>query len=164
MIVKIAIATFGFVVAILMFALASWFEIEEIKVKSINRQHLQEIKKLRKISKINSWLDKVVKPSLSATPTDANASDKPIVNFFDEYSYEFNFEVEKYIYNDENTHNLNIKFSISRNEQERLEDLMKLKYKKGFLQFNDFEVKDKLVKGELQIVQPFYGESNASNK
>jgi len=164
MILRIAIATVGFVVAILMFALATWFEQEEIKVQSINRQHLQEIKKLRKISKINGWLDKVVKPSLSATPTDANASDEPIVNFFDEYANEFNFQVDKYIYNDENTHNLNIKFSISRNELEKLEDLMKLKYKKGFLQFNDFQLKEKLIKGELQIVQPFYGESNASNK
>ena len=165
MILKIAIATFGFIFAILMFALASWFETEELQVQSINRQHLQEIRKLRKISKINSWLDKVVKPSLSKTPTDANASDGPIVNFFDEYAYEFDFEVDKYIYDDENTHNLNIKFSISRDQQETLENLMKLKYQKGFLQFNNFEVKDKLIKGELKIVQPFYGEgeSNASN-
>jgi len=163
MIMKITIATLGFIFAILLFALSSWFQAEELTVKSINREHLKEIKKLRKISKINSWLDKVVKPSLAATPTDANASDAPIVEFFDEYASDFHFQVEKYIYNDENTHNLNIEFLISRDEKKILEHLMQLKYKKGFLQFNNFQVRDKDIKGELQIVQPFYGESNASN-
>jgi len=160
--IKLIAISFGFIVSVLMFALSSWFEVEEMKVETINSQHLQEIKRLQKISKINKWLDKVVKPSLAKTPNDANSSDEPIVAFFDQYAPEFHFQVQKYIYVDENTHNLNIEFELLRDEKEALQKLMTLKYKRGFLQFNSFNVKDEKVRGELQIVQPFYGDTNAS--
>jgi len=163
MTIKLVAISMGFVLSVLMIALVSWFETEEQKVEAINQQHLQEIKRLQKISKINKWLDKVVKPSLAKTPSDANRSDEPIVQFFDQYADEFHFQVQKYIYKDENTHNLNIEFELLRDEKKALEKLMTLKYKRGFLQFNHFKVRDEKVLGELQIVQPFYGDNNASH-
>ena len=163
MTIRLIAISFGFIMSVLMIALVSWFETEEQKVEAINQQHLQEIKRLQKISKINIWLDKVVKPSLAKTPSDANRSDEPIVAFFDQYAPEFHFQVQKYIYEDKNTHNLDIKFELLRDEKEALTKLMTLKYKRGFLQFNNFRVKDEKVLGELQIVQPFYGDINASH-
>lgn len=160
--IKIVAITLSFVLSVLMFSLTSWFENESLKLQKINKQHQKEIQKLRQIAKINAWLDKVVKPSLSKVPTNLASTDDSLVNFFDAYSQNYNFTVSKYIHQDEHSRNLDIKFDIFRNEQQELQNLMTLKYKKGFLRFNNFELKDKKIMGEIEVVQPFYGDMNAS--
>jgi hypothetical protein len=145
-----------------MFAVMDWFDEEQINVQKINRQHLDEIKSLRDIAKINAWMDKVVKPSLDKIPKNIEASDDGLVDFFDSYSKVFDFYVVKYIYVDENSKNLNIGFSVVRNSQETLKKLMQLKYVKGFLKFNKFKMNEKTIDGEIQVIQPFYGDMNAS--
>jgi hypothetical protein len=160
---KLIAISFAFTLSTLLFALTSWFEIEEQNLQTINHQHIQEIKKLQKISKINKWLNNVIRPSLEKMPNDANQSDEPIITFFDTYAKKFHFQLENYIYKDENTHNLTIKFELLRSEKETLLELMTLKYKKGFLQFNSFTLEDEKVRGKLRVIQPFYGDSNASH-
>lgn len=160
--IKIVAITLSFVLSVLMLSLTTWFENESLKIQEINKQHKQEIQKLREIAKINLWLDKVVKPSLEKVPTNIASTDDSLVNFFDEYSQAYNFRVSKYIYKDENSRNLDIKFNILRNAKKELKNLMTLKYNKGFLRFNNFDLKDKKIMGEIEVVQPFYGDMNAS--
>lgn len=160
--IKIVAITLSFVLSVLMLSLTTWFENESLKVQEINKQHQHEIKKLRQIAKINSWLDRVVKPSLAKVPTNLASTDDSLVDFFDQYSQTYNFRVSKYIHKDENSRNLDIKFNISRNAKRELKNLMTLKYNKGFLRFNYFELKDKKIMGEIEVVQPFYGDMNAS--
>ncbi len=161
---RIAIITAGFVLSALMIAAMEWFEIEEKNVENINKEHLSEIKRLKKISQINKWLNKVVKPSLDALPTNETLSESSLVTFYDTYSRDLNFKISRYIYNEENSHNLDIDFSIERDKKRSLEKLMQLKYKSGFLKFDRFELKSNTLSGKLQLVQPFYGENNASHR
>ena len=162
MTIKLIAISFGFIFSVLFLALSEWFIQEETKVEQINKQHLEDIQRLKKISKINKWLEAVVKPSLDALPTDIKSSDASLVDFFDTYSHQFNFKVDKYIYKDVNTYNLNIGFIVPRNNKDILESLMKLKYKKGFLRFSNFQLDENKIKGEIQVVQPFYKDTNAS--
>ncbi len=162
--IKIALITAGFVLSVLLVAATQWFETETQKVERINKEHLAEIKRLKKIAQINKWLDKVVKPSLDALPQSEAQSESSLVAFYDKYAKEMNFKVSKYIYSDTNSHNLDIFFEIKRNDKRALEKLMTLKYKSGFLRFKNFTLKDDIVNGTLQLVQPFYGEENASHR
>jgi hypothetical protein len=160
--IKIIAISLGFILSILMISVTSWFENETLKVQAINKEHKREIQKLQKIASINAWLDEVVKPSLEKVPKNLSASDDSLVNFFDLYSNTYNFQVANYLHKDQNSRNLDIRFSISRNAKEELKRLMTLRYQKGFLRFNTFHLGDKEVKGEIEIVQPFYGDLNAS--
>ena len=162
--IRIAIITVGFVLSVLMFAAMQWFEVEETNVENINKEHLSEIERLKKISQINKWLNRVVKPSLEALPSSETLSENSLVQFYDTYSKELNFKVARYIYNEENSHNLDIDFKITRNKKSALQKLMNLKYQSGFLKFDRFELKQDTVNGRLQLVQPFYGETNASHR
>lgn len=162
--IRIVAITLALSMSVLLAALVQWFQTEELNVENINTEHLHEIKRLQKISKINKWLDKVVAPSLAALPKNEERSDDSLVKFYDLHADAFHFKITKYIYNDPNTHNLNISFKVRRDEKNNLENLMKLKYPNGFLQFNSLKLKDDTVIGELQLVQPFYGEQNASQR
>ncbi len=161
--IRIAIITTGFIISVLMMAVTHWFEIEQTKVERINQEHLSEIRRLRKIAQINKWLDRVVKPSLAALPKNETLSEASLVAFYDKYANDLNFEVEKYIYSDENSHNMDIKFNVERTDKVSLEKLMNLKYKSGFLRFARFKLEKKAVAGSLQLVQPYYGDNNASH-
>jgi hypothetical protein len=156
--VKMFIISFFLISSVLFFAVTNWFENEQIKVNKITKKHLNDIRRLRKIAKINQWMDKIVKPSLDRLKSDVESTDNDLVDFYDKYSQQFNFRVSKYIYTDVNTQNLDIKFSILRDDISILKELTSLKHKSGFLHFNSFDIDDKSIKGELQIVQPYYGD------
>ncbi len=160
---RIAIITIAFVLSTLLIAVSQWFENETQKVVSINNEHLAEIKRLKKISQINEWLDTVVRPSLESLPKNETLSENSLVVFYDRYAKEMNFKVSKYIYNDTNSHNLDILFEVRRSEKDTLKKLMTLRYESGFLRFKNFEQKADVLNGTLQLVQPFYGEENASH-
>lgn len=160
---KIVAITLAFVLSVLMVSLSTWFKNESLKVEEINKVHKDDIYKLRRIAKINAWLDRVVKPSLEKVPTNLIATDENLVHFFDQYASTYNFTVSRYIYKDKNSRNLAIQFHISRNAKKELKDLMTLKYNKGFLKFNSFDLQDKNIMGNIEVVQPFYGDLNASS-
>jgi len=162
--VRILFVGFLLIVSVFLYALSTWFDNETVKVHKINRQHTVEIRRLHKITKINNWLDTYVKPYLAKIPTDANQSDDPIINFFDKYATDFQFQVDRYIYKEKDTHNLKVNFVLALKNKPYLEELMKLQYPQGFLQFTNFQMKDHILRGDLLIVQPYYGENNASHK
>ena len=160
--IKIIAISFALIFSVLMVALADWFVDQEQIVQKINREHKSEIQKLKKIKKVNEWLNKIVKPSLDNVPKSLQDSDDGLINFFDRHATAFNFQVKKYIYATKDTHNIDISFEIDRNQKDRLNELVLLKRKKGFLQFTQFTIDEKKVKGELRAIQPIYGESNES--
>lgn len=160
--IKIYIISFFLVSSVLLVALSDWFVVEGKKVDAITQEHLNDIRRLKKIAKINKWMDEVVKPSLERLKDDVESTDNDLVNFFDAYSEEFNFKVSKYIYADLHTQNLDIGFEVQRDSIDKLKDLTLLKHKTGFLHFNTFRVDTTSLKGELKVIQPYYGDRNAS--
>jgi type I site-specific restriction endonuclease len=145
-----------------MFSSSAWFEKEQLKIEKINKAHLKNIEKLKKIAQINSWLDTIVKPKLKITPNSENLADENLVRYFDLHSKNLNLEVSKYIYSDAVAKHLLVNYEISRFELEKLEKLISLHYTEGFLQFREFDVDKKIVKGTIQFVQPFNGDKNES--
>jgi len=160
--IKIVAISLALIFSVLMVALSDWFEEQQLIVEKINREHRSEIQKLKKIKKVNAWLNKVVKPSLDNAPKNVQGSDDGLVEFFDKYASEFDFQVKRYIYEDKGTHNIDISFETPRDDKEKLNKLVLLKREKGFLQFTTFKLQDKKIVGELRIIQPFYGENNES--
>jgi len=160
--IKLVAITLAFMLSILMLALSDWFIEQEQIVEKINKEHRSEIQKLKKIKKVNEWLNKVVKPSLDNVPKGVEDSDDGLVNFFDKHAKSFKFQVKKYIYKNEDTHNIDIAFEVPRNDKKRINDLVLLNREKGFLQFTNFSLQDKRILGELRVIQPFYGDSNES--
>ena len=161
---KLLIISAAFALSILMVAASNWFEEQTKVVESINRQHLHEIERLKKIAKINKWLRSTITPFIESLPKDANASDVTLVKFFDRYADRFDFRVKNYIYKDKYSHNLDVMFKIPRYDKKNLQELMLLRYPTGYLQYNTFELKEESVIGKLRIVQPLYGDFNVSNR
>lgn len=149
--------------SVLLYALGLWYETQQQKLETINKEHTRDIKTLREIRQINVWLEKDIEPFLRALPKDTSSSKNQLVLFFDRYSQLFDFKVEKYIYEDEFTQNLDIAFSVNRDNNKDLKKLMQLKYKTGYIEFKNFKVDDKKVTGILHLVQPMgNGDQNAS--
>lgn len=162
--IKIVAISLALVLSVLMLALSNWFTQEEAIVSKINQEYKSEIQKLKKIKSINEWLDKIVKPELDKVPLDIENSDEDLVRFFDKNAENFNFKVNKYIYENEKTHNIDITFEILRNDKDRLTEILQLRRNIGFIQFKSFTLKDKKLTGELRIIQPLYGDINASHR
>jgi len=159
---KTLIITFFAVLSVLFYGLSIWFEQETYKVSKINKEHLTQIQRLKKIEKINKWLDKKIKPFIETLPKTQNMSDMQLVNFFDKHSTQLEFEVSKYIYKEDLTYKMDINFNVPRNDKKRLTYLMELKYKYGYLQFKTLKTFDKYVKGSLEIIQPIKSDINES--
>ncbi len=161
---RIIIATISFVLTMLLLALINWFEIESGNIDKINKKHLSEIERLNKIAKINTWLDTVIQPHIASLPTNKELADHNLVKYFDLYSKNLHFRVSHYIYGEDNLRNLDIEFTLQREQKKHVLQLMQLQYAQGFLQFNTLEVNKEKIKGELHLIQPFYGENNASHE
>ena len=159
---KTIIISIIFVSSILLYSLGQWYETQEQKLKVINKEHIRNIKTLREIREINVWLKKDIEPFLQALPKDTSSSKNQLILFFDRYSQLFDFKVEKYIYEDKFTQNLDISFAVNRDNND-LKKLMQLQYKTGYIEFKNFKVDDKKVTGILHLIQPMgNGDQNAS--
>ncbi len=161
---KLIFVTVALVLSVLMYATSNWFEEQTLVVRSINTQHLQEIERLKKIARINKWLKDSITPFLESLPKDANASDITLVKFFDRHANKFHFTVEDYIYREPYSHNLDVTFSVLRDDKKDLRDLMLLRYPTGYLQYDFFKLESRKVTGNIRIVQPLYGDANVSNR
>jgi hypothetical protein len=159
---KTLIITFFAVLSVLFYGLSIWFEQETYKVSKINKEHLVQIQRLKKIEKINKWLDKKIKPFIETLPKTQNMSDMQLVDFFDKHSTQLDFEVSRYIYKEDLTYKMDINFNVPRNDKQKLTYLMELKYKYGYLQFKTLKTFDKYVKGSLEIIQPIKSDINES--
>ncbi|MCW8822289.1 MAG: hypothetical protein OQK45_08670 [Sulfurovum sp.] len=150
------------VLVVLMIDSISWFEQEQEKIETINKKHIEDIEKLKKIKQINVWLDSIVKSKLKILSESEDEAEYHLVNYFDDNTEVYNFQVNRYMYNDNDAKNLNITYSVDRDNTSKLNTLMSILYKDGFLQFRKFEMNKKNIKGEIQLIQPYNGDNNAS--
>ncbi len=157
--IKIFTITLSTVLMVLMLASISWFEQEQEKVETINKKHREDIRKLKKIAQINAWLDSIRFKTLSESE---NEAEYHLVSYFDDNAKTYDFQVNRYIYKDNTAKNLDISYTIDRNNSKNLDALMSIHYKNGFLQFKKLEMDQKGIKGEIQLIQPYNGENNAS--
>ncbi len=160
--IKLTAIALSITLSILLLSSSYWFENEQLKIEKINKKHLEDIRKLKKIAQINNWLDKVVKPMLKVTPDSVDLADENLVKYFDKHEKELKFEVAKYIYSDDVAKNLLLKYEVDRKKLNKLKKLMRLKYREGFLQFQELNMDKKVIKGTILLVQPFNGEHNVS--
>ncbi len=160
--IKLIAITFSIILSVIMVASVSWFEKEQEKIERINKNHLKDIQKLKKISQINSWLDSIVKPKLKITPANEDLADDNLVRYFDTHSKELNLQVSRYIYADDVAKHMIVTYEVKRSKLQELKKLMNLYFKEGFLQFRELHVDEKTVKGTIELVQPFNGENNVS--
>ena len=160
--IKTISITLSMVLIVLMLSLISWFELEQQKVEEINKKHIEDIEKLKKISHINILLENIVKTKVQSLSEREAEAENNLVNYFDNNSELYDFKIKQYIYNDENTKNLNVSFKVDRNNESNLNNLISMQYKDGFIQFKKFEMTDKNVNGEIQLIQPYNGDNNAS--
>jgi len=158
--IKIFSATLLTVLIVLMYALASSFEHEQKRIEQITKKYKEDIKKLDKIAQINTWLDTIAK--LKVKTLSENEAEHHLVSYFDDHAKAYNFKVNRYIYDEATTKNLVISYEVERNNSKSLMDLMSTHYKNGFLQFKSLEMDPKSIKGEIQLIQPYNGENNAS--
>lgn len=158
--IKTISITLSIVLIILMLSSISWFELEQEKIETINKKHIEDIEKLKKITQINIWLDSIVKTKIRTLSE--RESENKLVSYFDHNAALYNFQVKRYMYNDKNTKNLNVSFKVDRNNISNLNNLMSIQYIDGFLQFKKFEMNEKSIKGEIQLIQPYNGDNNAS--
>ncbi len=154
--------TFSIVLTILMLSSISWFEQEQDRVERINEKHIEDIKKLKKITQINVWLDTVVKSKIQTLSEREYEAENHLVNYYDNNAELYNFKMVRYMYNDQNTKNFNVSFQMDRNNPSILNNLISLRYTDGFLQFKKFEMDEKSIRGEIQLIQPYQGDNNAS--
>ncbi|MDQ1341301.1 MAG: hypothetical protein QG567_2459 [Campylobacterota bacterium] len=159
---NISIITFSLLLFVLTTALMSWFEEEEAKVKAINVQNSKNIQKLQKIAQINLWLDNDIIPAISDDQNDSLVTDRNMIYFFDENRDKYNLLVDKYIYKDNFAKNIDLSYSISKGDRNKLKDFMKIEYDDGFLQFRELKMDANGIVGKVQVVQPHSEENNLS--
>lgn len=160
--INIAIISFNFALSVLIVALIFWFEQEEHKIETINKEYQKNIINLQKIAQINSWLSNNIIPMLKLNKDNSNGIDENLVSFFDENKDKYNLVVDKYIYKDEIAKNMDLSFKIDTGDKNQLINFLNIEYKYGFLQFREFKLNDKGFSGKFQVVESFEGDNNAS--
>lgn len=160
--IKTFTITLTIVLMVLMIDSISWFEYEQEKIETINKKHIEDIEKLKKIKQINVWLDSIVKSKLKILSESEDEAEYHLVSYFDDNAEVYNFKVNRYMYSDNDTKNLNISYSVDRDNTAHLNTLISLLYKDGFLQFKKLEMDKNNIKGEIQLIQPYNGDNNAS--
>lgn len=161
--INIFAITFNLLLSVLMLALITWFEQEEIKITVINQEHQEDIKKLQKIAQINSWLKDVVQPMIKVQPSSSEEANEYLIKYFDENFIDYNLLIKKYLYEDEGVKNIDLSYKINTNDIDKLIGFVKMEYKNGFLEFKELTMDDKGLTGVFQLIQPYQEDDNASN-
>ena len=159
---KLIFITVSMIFAMFMLATIPWFEKEMQKIEQINRAHTAKISKIKKFSEISSWLNKTVKQSMLDNQVDAEKAEHNLVFFYDKYADLYNFRLNKYIINDTISKSLSIYYTLKRDNQRIVKSFIYLDYGDGFLKFQNFHINSREINGNFLLIQPFYGEKNAS--
>ncbi|QOY53062.1 hypothetical protein [Candidatus Sulfurimonas baltica] len=162
MIIKSLIITLSLTLSAMLFNSISWFESEQQKIIQINKEHIRDIRKLKKISQINTWLDDNIKPSIVSLPENDYLAEENLVSFFDSNAKNLNFKVNKYIYDQGVSKHLDVYYEIDRDNKAQLKALIEIQYQKGFIRFKELNVREKIITGEIQILQIYKGDNNES--
>jgi len=161
MIFRLFMITLNITVSVILLCSISWFEDEEQKIISINKAHLKDINTLNKIKEINIFLKQNKQLSTIKSETNLQA-DKQLVKFFDKYSKQYNFKIDRYITQDSVAKYLQIKYKLIQDNNNNFINLLMLDYKSGFLEFEKLDIRDNIIKGQIKLVQLYYGDSNVS--
>ncbi len=153
--IKIILIIANVILMLFLYFLNQWYENEDSKIIAINKKYITNTRKLKEIEQIDKWLAEKVKPNLVQIPSNSEVADLHLIHFFDKYANNYNFSVEKFIYNDEYARFLNIKFSFSRKNYTKLVNFMKLQYKGGYKIIDHFKLDKNILEGELIVIQPF---------
>ena len=153
--IKIILIIVNIIFILFLYFLNQWFENEDSKIVTINKKYITNTRKLKEIGKIDKWLGEKVKYNLVQIPLNSEVADLRLIHFFDKYAKNYNFLVEKFIYNDEYARFLNIKYSFSRKNYTKLVNFMKMQYKGGYKIIDYLQLDKNTLKGELIIIQPF---------
>ena len=152
---RIVLITLVFTLSLFAYGLSEWFHTEKRKIASINQRHLREIEKLKTISKINEWLQRNMFPYFQNLPETSADIDRELVNFFDRYRQRFHFQVERFIYKDKSTNNLDIAYGFARSDPKIIREFLSLEPTRGFVDYVTFRMDAERITGTLKIIQPF---------
>jgi len=153
--IKIMFITINITLAIFLYFLNIWYNQEDIQIQKINKKYVRNIRKIKEIEKIDTWLRKEVQQNLIKIPKDSQKADLELIAFFDRYAKKYTFQVVKFIYKDKYAHFLNIKYSLPRENYKYLVQFMQQKYKGGYKILQNLAVDKATLQGELILVQPY---------
>ncbi len=151
---RIIIVTINVIIIISLYFLNIWYGNESIKISKINEKYIRDIRRLKKIIKIDKWLKENIKKDIATLPIDNNAANRDLIRFFDMYAKEYNFKISNFIYKNNRAFFLKIEFKIPRKDIDKLENFVKLRYKDGLKTFSKFSIIRNFIKGELILIQP----------
>ncbi|MCX6076477.1 MAG: hypothetical protein NTW78_06260 [Campylobacterales bacterium] len=161
--IKIVIISINFALAILLIASISWFEKEHLNIEKINKKRLEDIEKLTKISQINLWIESINKSMYyKMIEKDSDKADDNLIKFYDEHVENYHLLIKKFIHEDESSKNMNMLYSVNRNNFKDVAGLIGLECDDGFLHFCELKMDKTTIKGEIQMIHLYHGEGNAS--
>ncbi|MDO8453567.1 MAG: hypothetical protein Q7S59_03230 [Sulfurimonas sp.] len=159
--IKIIIISINFVLAILLMASISWFEQEHLKIEKINKKRLEDIEKLKKISQINLWIESVNQSMYyKMIEKDADKADDNLIKFYDGHVENYNLVIKRFIHEDESSKNMNMLYSVNRNNFKDVVGLIGLECDGGFLHFCELKMDKTTITGEIQMIHLYHGGNN----
>jgi len=154
--IKIIFSTTNVILAIFLYFLNIWYEQQNLKIEKLNREYNSEIKKIKEIKQINSWLRQNVKQDLKKIPKSAEDADANLIHFFDMYAKTYSFKVDKFIYEDNKAHYINLQYQIPRDNYKILSQFINQEYPNGYFFLKSFTIDNAVLQGELVVMQPYF--------
>ncbi|HIP54520.1 MAG TPA: hypothetical protein EYH11_03525 [Sulfurimonas autotrophica] len=162
--IKIIFTTVSVILAISFYFLKIWYEEQNLEIEKLNREYTSGIKKIKEIHKINSWLRQNVQKNLKKIPKSAEDADERLIQFFDMYAKTYNLVVDRFIYEDEKAHYINLQYKISKKNYKKLLQFMNQEYQGGYFFIKSFAVDKKVLQGKLIIIQPYFAKETSKGQ
>lgn len=154
--IKTVFSTVSIILVIFFYFLNIWYEQQNLKIEKLNSEYKSEIKKIKEIQQINSWLRQSVKQDLKKIPRSAEDADANLIHFFDMYAKIYSFKVDKFIYEDDKAHSINLQYQIPRDNYKKLLQFMNQEYHNGYFFIKSFTFDKAVLQGELIVIQPYF--------
>jgi len=152
---KVILIGLNVMLVVFLYFLTIWYQEEDIKIRQINKTYTEDIQKLKKLAKINKWINANVKQNFTRFPNSSQDADLQLIAFFDTYAKKYSFQVEKFIYKDKYAHFLDVKYSLPRDNYKNLVQFMQQKYKGGYKMLQNFNLDKDTLNGELILIKPY---------
>ncbi|WP_456323770.1 hypothetical protein [Hydrogenimonas sp.] len=143
-----------FFIGALFLPLSAWLDDKSLEIQKINRRHLIDIRKLKKIKEINAFLEKEIFPDMEKIGS-ADTYDLQMLKYFDTYREPFGLKLERFIYFDKENAQMDYRFETPRQHKKRLYRLLNHKFENGMIGFFTFGVNEKSVEGKLRLYRLF---------
>ena len=148
------IIALNFVLSALMISYIEWFKQDEANLKALNSTYIKDIEKLEKISHINQWLESRVIPNIKERLCEAEEADKNLIEFYDLNKEAYNLYINKYIYEGNDTKNMELSYDISTHDKTKLIEFLMLRQETRFFQFKELCIDNNRVVGVVEVTQP----------